>query len=164
VFGPVLAARRSRRAGSVSALGLVTLVAGCPDDGDEGDGDDDGSLACVDVDPDGCAELYPPSWDRVYTDTLVNKCATGGLSCHGSADAEGAALGGLFFAEPSAAHALLLEDRGEESYVIPGDPDCSLLVIRLATDDPIRRMPPGSTLQDGEICSVAKWIAQGAMP
>lgn len=147
----------------MTLLAAVAMT-GCPDDDAEDDGDDDGPLACVDVDPDGCAELYPPTWDRVYSDTLETKCATGGLSCHGSADAEGASLGGLFFADSSAAHALLLEDRGESTYVIPGDPSCSLLVKRLRTDDPIRRMPPGTTLMDGEVCSVAKWIAMGAMP
>ena len=96
--------------------------------------------------------------------TLTPDCATGGLSCHASADAQGAALDGLFFADADEARALLLEARGESTFVVPGDPSCSQLVIRLATDDTVKRMPPGTTLPAGEVCSIAQWVQMGAMP
>lgn len=145
----------------VLALPLVVTALGCPaDDG----GEDDGPLPCVEVDADGCGPLYAPTWDNVFSMTLMPDCSTGGLSCHGSADALGAEAHGLFFADPEGAHALLLEDRGEETFVVPGDPSCSQLVIRLLTDDTVKRMPPGLTLSAEETCSVAQWVAMGAMP
>lgn len=140
---------------------LVVVVTACP----QGDGgDDDGPLPCVEVDADGCAPLYAPTWDNVFAMTLTQDCATGGLSCHANADAQGAELDGLFFADPDEARALLLEDRGESTFVVPGDPSCSQLVARLVTDDTVKRMPPGTTLSDEEICSVAQWVQTGAMP
>jgi hypothetical protein len=142
---------------------MVVTALGCPA-GDDGGDEDDGPLPCVDVDADGCAPLYAPSWDNVFEMTLTLDCATGGLSCHGSADALGAEAHGLFFADPDGARALLLEDRGEETFVIPGDPSCSQLVIRLVTDDTVKRMPPGLVLSSEETCSVVQWVAMGAMP
>ena len=137
------------------------FASACPDDGGD---DDDGPLPCVDIDADGCAPLYAPTWDNVFAMTLTTDCATGGLSCHGSEDALGAELHGLSFADANGANALLLEDRDASTFVMPGDPSCSQLVVRLATDDTVKRMPPGTTLSEGEICSVAQWVAMGAMP
>lgn len=143
-------------------LGLACVI-GCPqDDGD--DDDDDGPLACVEIDADTCAPLYSPTWANVYSMTLTTDCATGGLSCHASADALGAAEHGLFFADMDEARALLLEDRGDATFVDPGDPGCSQVLARLRTDDVIKRMPPGSMLLDTEICSIEQWIANGAEP
>jgi hypothetical protein len=139
---------------------LLVLVTACPQDG----GDDDGPVACVDVDADACAPLYAPTWDNVFAMTLTPDCATGGLSCHASADAQGAALDGLFFADADEARALLLDDRDESTFVVPGDPSCSQLVARLATDDTIKRMPVGTSLSAEEICSVAQWVQMGALP
>ncbi|HET6585752.1 MAG TPA: hypothetical protein VFG69_19975 [Nannocystaceae bacterium] len=150
---------RRVRACCVAVVGLACVL-GCP----QGDGDDEGPLACVDVDPDGCAPLYAPSWSNVYSMTLTTDCATGGLSCHASADALGAEQHGLFFADMDAARSLLLEDRGDETFVDPDAVGCSQLVARLKTDDTVRRMPPGSMLSDTEICSIEQWIAMGAMP
>jgi hypothetical protein len=152
--------RRRVRAYSSAVLGLACVL-GCPqDDG----GDDDGPLACVDVDADSCAPLYPPTWANVYSMTLTSDCATGGLSCHASADALGAEQHGLFFADMDDALALLLAERGDATFVDPDDPGCSQILARLKTDDAIRRMPPGSTLLDTEICSIERWIANGAEP
>jgi hypothetical protein len=153
--------QRARACGGRFVAGvIVALATACPQD----DGGEDEPLPCVDVDADACAPLYAPSWDNVFAMTLTPDCATGGLSCHASADAQGAELEGLFFADPDGARALLLDDRGDSTFVVPGDASCSQLVIRLATDDTIRRMPPGTTLSAEEICSVAQWVQMGAMP
>jgi hypothetical protein len=142
----------------------VALVTACPGDDGTEDSGDDGPLACVEVDAEACAPLYAPSWENVFEMTLMPDCATGGQACHASADALGAEEHGLFFADPESSLAILLEDRGESTFVTPDDPGCSQVVARLATDDAVRRMPPGLTLSDEEICSVAQWIAMGASP
>jgi hypothetical protein len=150
---------RRVRAYSFFVLGLACVL-GCP----QGDGDDDGPLACVDVDPSGCAALYSPTWANVYSMTLTTDCATGGSSCHASGDALGAEQHGLFFADMNEALALLLEDRDDATFVDPDSPGCSQLVARLKTDDADRRMPPGTMLLDTEICSIVQWVANGAEP
>jgi hypothetical protein len=119
--------------------------------------------ACVDFDAATCAPLFAPTFDDVFTRTLVPSCATGGGSCHASAAALGAAEHGFFVDDADATHARLLEDRGEATFVDEGDPACSQIIVRLAIDDDELRMPPGSELAAGEICSVAQWIEMGAL-
>jgi len=119
--------------------------------------------ACVDFDAAGCAPLYPPVFDDVFTRTLVPSCATGGGSCHASASALGATDRGFFVDDADATHARLLEDRGDASFVDQGDAQCSQIIVRLTIDDDELRMPPGSELAAGEICSVAQWIEMGAV-
>ena len=47
--------------------------------------------------------------------------------------------------------------------VTPGDPDRSLLLARIMTDDVLRRMPKnGAPLPDSEVLTVGKWIREGA--
>lgn len=145
-----------------SILGSLLAIAACDDD--SGD-DDDGALpACIEVDPAGCAPLYPPTFDNVYAQTLVPDCSTGGGACHANAEALGAADHGLRFTDPTTAHALLVEDRGDATFVRPGDASCGVLTVRLRTDDDVLRMPTGSMLIDTELCSVLQWIENGAMP
>lgn len=118
--------------------------------------------ACVDYDPTACAPLYEPTFDEVFTRTLVPTCGSGGSACHGSANALGAEAHGLVFDDADATHARLLEDRGEDTFVRALDPACSSLVVRLVITDPDLSMPPGAPLLDGARCSVARWIAEGA--
>jgi hypothetical protein len=110
---------------------------------------------CVEVASD-CAPLYEPSFEQVFTRTLAPTCAGGGSACHGS---EGG-RGGLVFAEKSASHAALVGG----GLVVPGDPGCSELVARLASDDPDVQMPPGAPLSVAERCAIERWIAGGATP
>jgi hypothetical protein len=61
----------------------------------------------------------------------------------------------------AATHSVLLDD----GFVLPGDAECSELVVRLDTDDDARRMPPGAqALDEAERCSIARWIEDGAPP
>jgi len=114
---------------------------------------------CVDV-SEPCTELYPATWENVYTNTLESKCAVAGGACHGVAEAQGA-QGGLFFDDLEASHGRLVSGM----WVEPGDPSCSPLFVRLETDDPDLRMPPGAEpLAASERCSIKKWIAEGAAP
>lgn len=145
----------------MASIALLGTIAGGGCDG----GADDGTTlapACVEVSPSSCAPLYTPSFDEVYTRTLVPSCASGGGSCHGNADASGAEAHGLFVDDADATHARLLQDRGDDTFVVAGDAACSSLVVRLVVDDDVLRMPVGTSLSEGEICSVAQWIENGA--
>lgn len=139
-----------------SVLALAALL-GCPEPSDPV-----GAPACVDYDPTGCAPLYPAVFDEVFTRTLMPTCGGGGSSCHASPNATGAAAHGLVFDAADATHARLLEDRGDDTFVVAGDPACSSLVVRLVITEPDLVMPPGQPLSDAELCSVATWIAEGA--
>lgn len=103
---------------------------------------------CVEL-PADCPPQYPPTFDAVWGNTLSTTCALSG--CH----AEG--QGGLTMGTTAdEAYAALLD-----GYVVPGDPECSLIVSRI---EPTGRggMPPGSVLAEEERCSVETWIAEGA--
>lgn len=116
---------------------------------------------CVTVDP-GCAPLYAPTFENVFARTLAPTCAVGDSSCHGASGGRG----GLVLAEREAAYAALVgvgaRDGGVR--VVPGDPGCSALVVRLVSDDAEVQMPPGAPLAEAERCAIEQWIANGAPP
>ena len=59
----------------------------------------------------------------------------------------------------------LFADAGDGPRVIPGDPERSLLYVRLTHDDPDQRMPPVDEprqLTDAEINLMRRWIENGA--
>lgn len=151
---------------AIIALTLVPALSSLGCDGSSGTDEDGetGSSAqvpdCVEYALEGCAPLYPPSYDQVWNQTLSNGCAEFGTACHAQEDAAGA-LGGMTFVDPQQSwdHMLM----ASEPLVVPGDPLCSELLVRLASDDPAIRMPPGTSgLADGALCSIATWIAEGA--
>ena len=109
-------------------------------------------LSCVTVSSE-CAALYEPSFQNVFSQTLAPGCAVAG-QCHGS----DAARGGLVISEFHSAYSALL-DNGK---VIPSDPKCSELIIRMESKNRNIQMPPGNTLSAAERCSVIQWIAAGA--
>src|SRR5688500_11262663 len=136
-----------------AVLGVLGLFAGCDGD-DEGGTDDAAALPeCIDYDAAACAPLFEPTFANVFAQTLTLDCSTGGGACHADAAALGAEGHGLHFADAATAHALLLEDRGDATFVRPGDASCGVLTVRLRTDDDALRMPTGSMLSDTEICS-----------
>ena len=105
-----------------------------------------------------CALLYPPTYDQVWTQTIVNGCAEFGTACHAQSDAAGAG-NGLVFADPLAAW----EHMTTTALIEPGDALCSPFFVRLVIDDPALRMPPGtSSLDDAALCSIGTWIESGA--
>jgi hypothetical protein len=112
---------------------------------------------CVEVDL-TCQELYPPTFDNVFDNTLLPKCGTEGSTCH-SVDGHKA---GLVLAEIDQAYDELLGQTGDAARVIGGDANCSEMIFRIFTDDPDDLMPPGEPLSAGERCSLAKWVANGA--
>jgi hypothetical protein len=139
------------------ALALATLtVLGCKPD----EPDDEGSEVpqCVEFELDGCTALYPATYDQVWTQTLSDGCGQQGSACH-SQDGSGGALNGLVFVDAQASWDHMMA----EGLLVPEDPLCSPLFVRLATDDPQIRMPPGSNgLSPETLCSIGTWIADGA--
>lgn len=130
------------------ALGACALVAaGCKGD-------------CVDVDATNCTPLYEPTFHQIHDRTLMTSCAIGGGSCHGTSGARA----GLVFDDEDTAYASLVGQPGKDGtlLVAPGDPSCSLLVLKLESADPSVQMPPGAQLGAAERCSVEQWIANGA--
>lgn len=127
-------------------LALTVSLLACTDDG----GDDESAPQCVDIDYDGCALLYPPTWEQVWTQTISTQCSGGGAACHASDER-------VRFDDQAAAYEGLMHE------IVVGDPGCSHLMVRLESDDPDFRMPPGNTpISDGARCSIATWIADGA--
>ena len=130
---------------------------GCAGD----DGDTSGTVPdCLDLQLDGCALAFQPTFDNVFGQVLGPTCGAPGSSCHGEPNMLGAA-NGLLFQEQAEAHDLLIMG----GYVTPGDASCSEMMIRMSADDELIRMPPGSTKLDENVrCSIAQWIDEGAQP
>ena len=107
-----------------------------------------------------CQPLFdPPSYQAIFDQIFAPTCATGSGTCH-TVDGH---KNGLVFADADAAYGLLLSPPDTSPRVRPGDPSCSLLMIRLESNDPDFRMPPGDTpLLPAARCDIVQWIAAGA--
>jgi hypothetical protein len=107
-----------------------------------------------------CRPLYdPPAFPVIFERILHPTCAQGMGTCH---TADGA-MGGLVFEDESDAYRRLLGEGGGRARVLPDEPECSVLLERLRSDDPGFRMPPGPTpLLDSELCTITQWILAGA--
>lgn len=107
---------------------------------------------CADGAAPACDALYAPTFDDLYARRLSVSCATSSV-CHGS----GTQVDLVLDDADSAWEALV-----EGGRVLPGHPNCGMLIDRLTTSDPARRMPRGGTLSAAELCAVQQWIAAGA--
>jgi hypothetical protein len=106
-----------------------------------------------------CAMTFAPKFESIFDNRLRPTCGAAGVSCHGSAGAQA----GLVLDDIDQAYDSLLGlDRANNARVIPNDPECSPLMMRLESDDPGTVMPVGSKLPEGERCSIRNWIANGA--
>ena len=143
---PGLSLRRSMR-GLLAVSVSLSLLAAC--------GDED---SCVVVPEANCAPLYQPTFDNVFSKTLVPTCGANGSACH----APQGAKGGLVFADIDDSYAALTEASGMGVRVLAGDASCSPLMGRLAAEDEAQAMPPGQRLSDAELCAISSWIADGA--
>ncbi len=126
------------------ALALLTLVA-CPEP----------PPACTTVDATTCHELYPPTWDNVYANTIAMSCGADRSSCHSDAGKSG----GITFADKATSYTELLNGR-----VKPGNAGCSLLVVRIEGVGTDYQMPKGDPLGAPERCAIAKWVEMGGLP
>jgi len=106
-----------------------------------------------------CAPTYAPTFRAIFDNRLQLTCGAGGRSCHSSAGQQA----GLILSDFDVAYDSLLGlDQAGRARVIPGDPECSLLELRLESDDASFVMPVGAKLAAGELCAIRRWIADGA--
>jgi Planctomycete cytochrome C len=124
---------------------LATSLAGCPTDPPP---------ACITVDT-GCAPLYAPTFDKIYTNTLRDTCGSDRASCHSAAGMSG----GMSFQDEPHAFAALRDGR-----VVPGDPACSKMIVRTDSPGAPYQMPPGDALVAAERCVLIQWVQAGALP
>jgi hypothetical protein len=126
---------------------LGALAIGCGDDGDDGDG-----------------ETSAATFTVVTTD-VVNELNCGGPFCHSTI-----AGGFTLSKDKTTMHSTFLEGSGHAAecmdsgidYVVPGDPDASLLYLKLTNPPCGKLMPDGKVLDPSAIDSVRAWIEAGA--
>jgi hypothetical protein len=118
-----------------------------------------GPGACLEPLDLDCSPTFQPTFQNFY-DNQLSSCgaASTGASCHGPDGGQG----GLYLTDIDEAYDMLLSPPDASPRVIPGDPECSLLIQRLESDDPAFGMPPGAKLRDAERCAIRQWIANGA--
>ncbi len=113
-----------------------------------------------------------PKWSSIYPQVISATCA--GAACHIGGSAGGLNLG----ADASSAYAALvgqgpgpstLSCTGAPNYVVPNDPNNSLLVWKVeghdASGSPVcgTIMPLGLMLTSDQITAIRDWISMGAM-
>jgi hypothetical protein len=143
-----------------SAVGSVALIV-CAMSGTGCSGGDDDAPPpppCVENLNTSCLPLHqPPIYSTIYAEIIQKQCATGS-SCHSA----GAAMGGLVLDKADDTYDTLLGVNGGTKRVLPRDPACSPLMLRLTSRDPNYVMPKGSRLLEPEICDFVLWIKEGA--
>jgi len=116
--------------------------------------------ACITVDT-SCAPLYPPTFDNVYNNTLSVSCGSTNSSCHSSVDTQSA----MSFADEDTSYSELLDKSHLDPSryrVVPGDPSCSLMIVRTDSPGASYQMPIGTPLSDPERCALVQWVQAGA--
>lgn len=109
-------------------------------------------LACLDagIDTTTCTPAFAPTYEALLANTFRPSCT--GAGCH-----TGDGQGGLSFDDADAAYSALLRND-----VTPSEPSCSDLVLRVTDPTSPYRMPPSTSLDAGEQCALARWVASGA--
>lgn len=95
----------------------------------------------------------------IFSQVLSVTCASAGASCHGDLGRQG----GLVLVTEAEAYAALLGLAGDAPRVVPGDPACSEMMVRLDLAGHAWSMPPGAPLDERARCSIRRWIASGAL-
>jgi hypothetical protein len=115
---------------------------------------------CITVDT-TCAPGYVPTFDNVYLNTLQPTCGAARSSCHSASGH----MDGLSLADEATAYSALLAKSGKDpsrARVVPGDPACSLLIVRTDSVGAAYQMPVGDPLPAPERCALVQWVAAGA--
>jgi cytochrome c len=128
----------------------VSLVAACPSTPPP---------ACITVDT-TCAPGYVPTFDNVYTNTLKDGCGSTRSSCH----SQTGHMGGLSMQDEATAYAdlMAMSPKYQRARVTPGDPACSLMIVRTDSPGADYQMPPGDPLTEPERCALIQWVQMGA--
>jgi hypothetical protein len=111
----------------------------------------------------GCQtnELYPPTFDNVFSQTLSVSCGATNSSCHNSVNTPS----GMSFVDEDTSYSELLEKsklQPDQYRVVAGNPDCSVLIVRTDSVGEPYQMPIGQALGSAERCSLIEWVANGA--
>lgn len=101
-----------------------------------------------------CTPRYAPTFSNVYENTLRQSCGSQSSVCHSAAGRKG----GLSLESAAVAHAELVAG----GRVVPQDPACSELVVRIHGEGSSYLMPPGAALPAADRCAIEQWIAAGA--
>lgn len=135
---------------AAGVFGIVAMFAAC--------GGGEAEPPCVAALEPACAPTYdPPVFDTIFYEILLPTCGGGRANCHSAQGRNG----DLIFDDIERAYAGLVGP--DRELVRAGDPSCSRLTKRLYSPDPNYHMPPGSTsLTDGELCTITRWIRDGA--
>jgi hypothetical protein len=149
---------------ATAVLGLAIAAAACNGDEDDGSTDDAGQGACIDPLPLDCRPSFEPAdYGQVFANVLRPSCGSSatGAQCHSGEGNQG----GLTLADREDAYDALLAPAIGPPRVVPGRPECSMLIQRIEASDPSVRMPLGSEpLDEGLRCAIRQWIADGAEP
>ena len=131
---------------------LLLVLAGCPQTPPP---------ACITVDT-SCAPGYVPTFHNVYVNTLVPDCSMTS-ACHSAAGHQA----NLSFADDEAsAYAALMANSSidtSRARVEPGNPACSLLIVRTDSPGTDYQMPKGAPLTAAQSCALIQWVQAGAM-
>jgi hypothetical protein len=127
-------------------VAAVTLMAACKDE----------PPACKMIADVNCGTLYVPTFDNVYANTLSQSCGNTKSACHSAAGHQG----GMSFEDEAHAYAALTE--AGKNRVEPGDPECSLLIVRTNSPGADYQMPPGDPLDMPTRCALIQWVEKGA--
>jgi hypothetical protein len=131
---------------------LLVALAGCPQDPPP---------ACTMVDT-GCMAGYTPTFHNVYNNTIKVSCGVDDNSCHSTAGHQG----GLSFQEGEMqAYTALMQSSGldpSRKRVVPGDPACSLMIVRTEGVGKDYQMPKGDALTPEARCALVQWVEAGA--
>ena len=140
-----------------SWIALAVTIGVCAAACGEGTDSGPGLVCATDLTPTCSATFDPPSFATIYAKILQPTCATGNGTCH-TADGRKA---GLAFVTEDEAYALLTGKDAKRA--TPGDYQCSLIIERLTSKNPSLHMPPGpNSLSAPDLCTLVKWIANGA--
>ena len=128
----------------------AALVAGCPSTPPP---------ACITVDT-TCAPGYVPTFDNMYNNTLAQGCGSTRSSCHSASGH----MGGLDMSTEATAYASLLamSPNYHRARVEPGNPACSLMIVRTDSPGADYQMPPGTPLTEPARCALVQWVQSGA--
>jgi hypothetical protein len=128
---------------------LLVQLAACK--GDDGDGSANACLPELDLD---CERAYDPTFEEFYEREIEPTCGANGSFCH----APSGNKGNLTLGDIDDAYDALIES----GLVIPGDPECSVLIQRLESRDVNFVMPQGQRLDEKHLCAIRQWVANGA--
>jgi hypothetical protein len=115
---------------------------------------------CITVDT-ACHTLYQPTFDNVYTMTLAPHCGSTNSGCHSAVGH----MGNMSFEDETTAYSDLLMPAHldpKRLRVDPGNPECSLVVVRTDSPGTDYQMPPGAPIPAEEACALIQWVAAGA--